>query len=104
MKKLTTINLQGEKFTVYSSNSNTRRTMSQWDYRDIFEAHSRPSKIKVDVWNDWNHVFNASCEEFNLWVSSRNDYNFTISGWCIIDGITYNVRITKAHNELYKIA
>ena len=89
-------------------------------YKDIYDAYQRPSAAKVSIWNEWVswwrdvNIFNDTYEVHNLRIGSASCFMFTV---CAIvrefdvdeNGnylavATYIMRVTKAHNYLYKLA
>lgn len=104
------INIGGENFE-YMGSIKQPSTHEQ-NYFDIFDAYSRPSQRKINVWNFWDNwlknIMDITQDWFfcnRLWVATYNTFMFTIEG--IITHPETNklmfVRITPSHNYCWSI-
>lgn len=55
---------------------------TNWDYADIYEAYERPSRIKVEIWEDWCRYGIEDDERYHIgcpWITARNTFGFTVT-------------------------
>lgn len=75
-------------------------------FEDIFEAYAKPSITKVNIWTSWVRWFNEwtlfpiRAERREMFITSRNGFNFSIGFNVHMDGISYYGLITKNHNKV----
>ena len=78
--------------------------MTRWDYEDLKDAYTSPSVYKQSVWDDWRlwfaEVYKAGKTDY--WISGRNCFQFTISGYFEYNGKLWGVRITRDHNYIWE--
>ena len=107
MKESKVIMIGNNPFKVYEDKASTNFSCKgMYQYKDIYGAYDRPSACKIEIWNTWvKTLINASDKNkpFNIFISSRNAYLFTISGYMFIDNTPYNFHITKTRLELYPV-
>ena len=100
-RRYETITLNGEYFTLDNKETETETALTR---RDIYDCYERPSRYKVDIFNDWRNWFIEN--DGYCTVSSYNCMMFTIAGY-VTDKETnerYYCYITKANNKCWKIA
>ena len=103
MRKNEVIEINGKQFKVMVNKPAWEKAhMTRWTYCDIWDAYSRPSRIKEEIWINWRNWFNILGNS-DCWVKSRNSNQFTIGGYVTINGKVYNVYISKCRQELYPV-
>ena len=101
MRKWTNFKINGERFEVNNVDTETENTLR--GYWDIFDAYSRPSETKKQIWESWESWFNQNdgyCK-----IVSRNCNFFSIAGY-VTDKETkerYYCYITASHNKAWKV-
>lgn len=109
-RRYETVDLNGVTFE-YDTKGGKKPEFTKWDYKDIYSAYDRPSYIKQDIWHEWtNWIHNISWrtgdyENNDIWIVSKNAFQFTISGTVINEktGEILGIHITKAHNYCWSI-
>ena len=99
-----TITINGEYFELTQPRTETHPIQGRiGDYTDIYEFYNRPSQYKTGIWSEWLQWAHGvdGLTAFN--ISSANCFAFTISGCVTIDGITYNLYITRDHNRAIQV-
>ena len=78
-------------------------------YKDLWDAYNRPSKAKIGIYEEWSNWFLElnllKCvRECKWWISSRNTFGFSITGYVIYEnGTAQAFYITRDHNRMYKM-
>ena len=99
-RRYETINLNGEHFTLDTKETVNERVLN---LRDIYDCYERPSRYKVEIFEDWKRWFIQNGG--NCTVNSYNCMMFTIFGYVTEQetGERYECYITKAHNNCIKV-
>ncbi len=76
-------------------------------YDDIYDAYTKPSQDKVDIYKDWSIWWEQVTKELkynemlSLKIISRNANVFSLCAWLSIENYTCILYITKNHNRVY---
>lgn len=99
-----------EKRKVLSFDEVKRCLGTPWGhYKDLWDAYKRPSMTKVFIYHKWAEWFLElsllkTTRECKFWISSRNTFGFSITGYIInYDGTAQAFYITKDHNRMYRM-
>ena len=103
MKKKEYIEIGGETFELCGTTNTVGRVMYvSWnDPEDIYHHYDRPSEIKKSIWHDWCKW--ATKNNGHLYIDSHNCFRFTIRGFIVVNGVTYQLWITDCHNRAWKV-
>ena len=68
--------------------------------RKLHHCYARPSTAKSYIYDKWERwAYENDIHYFG--ISSYNSQTFTLQGLVDVDGVTYILIITKAHNYAY---
>ena len=103
-----TLNINGVEFEVHHTKHINRYFNAQnyaWNKGqfDIYDVYNRPSRAKVEIFNDWFDWFCMTKEAANLVITSANCQTFSLMAYYIdpeTDEILGILHITKEHNNL----
>ena len=103
--KRKTVEICGKTFNKVKAWDVKRPTFEQWYYKDIFSAYDKPSQEKINAfnhWRGWIYQVSRNCIECGMWISSRNRYTFTLTGYIEMNDKTYGFYITKTRQEIWE--
>lgn len=101
------VNISGEWFDVVKPRKHVVEFAcpTNYDYTDIYQAYSKPSIYKVQIWEYWNKFLGDDVYRFGVpFISGRNCFSFTVT-FNVYDAVTDEwlgvARITKDKQVIY---
>ena len=106
-----TININGVEFEAYKETTedieSAVRYFINWGFGSIYDAYEKPSRYKVEIWEEWlDWARNCFDENFNIsrmCITGPTSQHFSIKA--VIYDENYDLRgylwITKLHKRVY---
>lgn len=98
-----TIIINGIPFEVIRSRHTRDRINKfiQAPRKTLYDAYDKPSKAKIEIYEDWRSWYCNSDDVYGLSVISYSTQTFTLGAIYCDDEIDGYIKITKSHNYLY---